>query len=440
MLLSCDCKAIIKISIVLILHFLGGIMDNITVGLFNDSFPPTIDGVANVVVNYAISIQKKYGNVVVATPRYPDVIDQYPFDVIRYPSVHVSKKIGYRAGYPFNSKIIEILMKKKIDIIHTHSPFTSAVLARVLRHYTGAPIVLTYHTKFDIDIDKRVAFNSLRKVSLKFLLSNINACDEVWVVSEGAGENLRKIGYKGDYILMENGVDYQRGKSPVNDMEILRQKHGLDGHCPVFLFVGRLMWYKGIRLTLDALKIMTDQKQEFRMIFVGSGMDSEEIMEYARELKLDDRCIFTGPIYNRDNLKTYYSIADLFIFPSTFDTNGIVIREAASCYCPSLLIRGSAAAEGIIHEETGLLTDEDEVSIAKEILKSCKDLEKLRTIGLKAGDTIYLSWDDAVEKAYERYRFILGNLEEKELKLSQGTLIGKNDKLVKNRFFRGRKN
>ena len=67
-----------------------------------------------------------------------------------------------------------------MDIIHTHCPFISTVLARTLRLESDIPVVFTYHTKFDIDIDKVVAMNPVRSASIKFLLSNINACDEVW--------------------------------------------------------------------------------------------------------------------------------------------------------------------------------------------------------------------------------------------------------------------
>lgn len=414
-------------------------MSRLTVGLFNDSFPPTIDGVANVVINYAKSIHNRLGYVVVATPHYPDVVDQYSFEVIRYPSANVSKRIGYRAGYPFSSKIVEMLMVKNIDIIHTHSPFSSAVLARVLRHYTGTPIVITYHTKFDIDISRRIAFNPLRKVSLKFLLSNINACDEVWAVSEGAGENLRKIGYKGDYLIMENGVDYQKGKSSEDDMDQLRMKLALPHHTITFLYVGRMMWYKGIKITLDALKIAKDQGENFKMIFVGDGLDAEAIKDYAKELNLEKQCIFTGSIYDRDELKIYYSIADLFLFPSTFDTNGIVIREASACSCPSILIKDSAAAEGIENDFTGILIEENKDSMAKEIIKACDDRERLKRIGKNANENIYISWDDAVEKAYRRYEFILENYQKKELKETDNPIFIREFKLVKKKILKGRR-
>ena len=178
-------------------------MKELKVGLFNDSFPPTIDGVANVTVNYARIIEEKYGEAVVATPFYPDVKDEYPFKVIRYPSIYISKNIGYRAGYPFDAKALTRLEREQFDIIHTHCPFVSTLLARMIRSVTGTPIVFTYHTKFDIDIEKAMTSDQLRKASIRFLVNNIDACDDVWVVSEGAGENLRSLGYKGEYIVMD---------------------------------------------------------------------------------------------------------------------------------------------------------------------------------------------------------------------------------------------
>lgn len=384
-------------------------MGKLTIGLFNDSFPPTIDGVANTIFNYAGIIEKKYGNAVVATPYYPDVTDDYPFEVIRYPSAYVSKKLEYRVGYPLTYRTITKLKKKKIDIIHTHCPLSSTLLARLLRYFTGVPIVFTYHTKFDIEFDRRIAFNFLRKAFIKAILANINACDEVWTVSDGAEKNLKKLGYKGNCIIMQNGTDFTKGKSSQEEIDKLLQKYNLKEDIPTFLFVGRMMWYKGIKLIIDSLKIVKDQGADYKMIFVGDGLDKKDIINYVKTCKLEDKCIFTDAVNSRKELKTYYSIANLFLFPSTFDTNGIVVKEAAACYCPSLLIEGSCAAEGIIHNHTGILTKENKESISAEILKVCSDLKRLEMIGIEAADKIYKSWDDAVEEAYKRYEIIINN-------------------------------
>ena len=384
-------------------------MKKLTVCQLNDSFPPTIDGVANVVVNYARCIQKNHGNVVVATPKYPDVTDDYPFPVVRYPSANISKRLGYRAGYPFDPIAITQIEKHRIDLIHTHCPFVSTLLARVLRHYTGAPVVFTYHTKFEYDIQRRVAFTPVRKASVKFLLSNIEACDEVWVVSEGAGQNLRSLGYTGSYLVMENGTDFARGRATQQAIDDLTRQYGLDDGLPVFLFVARMVWYKGLRLMLDGLAEAKSRGRRFYAIFVGDGMDREEVMAYAAQLGLEEDCVFPGAIRDRELLRAYFSRADLFLFTNDYDTSGIVVKEAAACSCPSLLLRGSCAAEGIVHGQNGLLTDGNPVSFANALEVAWRDPAALKQMGEDAAETVYLSWEDAVARAWERYQTVLEN-------------------------------
>ena len=114
---------------------------------------------------------------------------------------------------------------------------------------------------------------------------------------------------------------------------------------PVFLYLGRMMWYKGMRITLDALKKVREAGCDFRMVFVGGGIDRDEIVQYSESLGLSDRVFFEDPVYDREKVRAWYCRADLFLFPSTFDTNGLVVREVAACALPSVLVEGSCAAE-----------------------------------------------------------------------------------------------
>lgn len=383
--------------------------DQLSVCLLNDSFPPAIDGVANAVMNYARVIQGGLGRAVVAVPDYPGVTDDYPFPVIRYPSVDTTRIVGYRAGYPFSVRNLAALADEKPDVIHSHCPAMSTALARTLREQTGAPVVFTYHTKFDIDIRRAISGHLLQQTAIRLLVNNITACDEVWVVSRGAGENLRSLGYQGEYIVMENGVDFPRGRVPQEETEALRRELGIPRETPVYLFVGRLMWYKGIRIILDALKRQQAAGNDFRMVIVGDGMEREEIEAYAAELGLGDLCRFTGAIRDREKLRTFFSMADLFLFPSTFDTNGIVVREAAACGLASILIDGSCAAEGVVHGQNALLIQENAQSLSALLSGPGRDRAGLRRIGDRAMEELYLSWDDSVRRAYRRYGTVLEN-------------------------------
>ena len=188
-------------------------MDKHTICLLNDSFPPIIDGVANAVVNYAENIEKHHGHAVVVTPAVPGADDSgFPFPVVRYPSIDTRRLVGYVAGYPFSPETALRVREEKVELLHTHCPIASAILARSLREVVDAPLVLTYHTKYDIDIAKAVKSRLLQESAIRALVQNVNACDEVWVVSRGAGENLRSLGYEGAYTVMENGVDVPRGR------------------------------------------------------------------------------------------------------------------------------------------------------------------------------------------------------------------------------------
>ena len=378
--------------------------------LLNDSFPPNIDGVVNVVLNYADHLMKDHGvQVAVGTPEYPDAhYEQYPYPVIAYPSLDTTALMsGYRAGYPFSGKALEELGAFGPDIIHSHCPVASTILARLLREQTEAPVVFTYHTKFDIDIHRAVKLPMAAEESIRAMVANIEACDEVWVVSRGAGENLRSLGYEGDYRVMHNGVDFARGRVAEADVTQVTAGYDLPDGVPVLLFVGRMMTYKGLPLILDALKLLMDGGQDFRMVFIGKGPDKELMEKKARSLGLGDKCIFVGPVYDRDELRAWNTRADLFLFPSTFDTNGLVVREAAACGLSCVLIQGSCAAEGITDGRNGFLIDESAEAMAALLQEVCTDLPRLHAVGQHAMDEIYLSWESAVDTAYDRYGAIL---------------------------------
>lgn len=388
--------------------------EKLNVCLLNDSFPPTIDGVANAVFNYANIIDEYLGTPTVLTPYYPNVVDNYPYDVIRYPSLDTRKLFGYRAGVPIADEPFNRALDARPDILHSHCPFVSTVIARAMQRMNNVPIVFTYHTKFDIDIQKLIKGKLLQESAIKLIVDNINACDEVWVVSQGAGENLRSLGYKKDYIVMENGVDFPRGKADASDIDAVIKKYELRRDCIKFIFVGRMMWYKGIDIIINALKRIADLGYDFQMVFAGSGMDMNDIIIETKKLGIDNRCVFTGSITDRAELRALFSACDLFLFPSTFDTNGIVVREAAASEIPSILIKDSCAAEGIVDMDTGFLIENDPISMAKRLETLIASPEILRGVGQNALDKIYISWKDAVSVANDRYHTVIENYKPKE--------------------------
>ncbi|MBE6877191.1 MAG: glycosyltransferase family 4 protein [Ruminococcus sp.] len=397
--------------------------------LLNDSFPPIIDGVATAVTNYAnIMTASGRARVLVGTPRYPNAdYSGYPYTVVPYQSFDLPDIAdGYRAGNPLSVKSVSEMTKFDPDIIHVHCPAVSAVMGRILRNETNAPIVFTYHTKYDIDIARAIKSEHIQKEAVKVMITNISACDEVWTVSHGAGDSLHALGYEGDIRVVSNGVDFAKGQAEASLVAETVREFDLPENIPMFLFVGRIIKYKGLPLILDAMRRLSEQKIDYRMVFVGSGVDAPELQQTVREygISLDVRnedgnltsepgtqktgkVIFTGAVYDRNILRAWNTRADAFLFPSTYDTNGIVVREAAACGLASVLIQGSCAAEGITHGRNGWLVEENGESISALLAEISKNFDHMHQVGQQAMNEIYISWEESVMNALDRYQTVL---------------------------------
>lgn len=372
------------------------------------SYAPQIDGVANTCSNYSKYLEQNHEGALLIAPKYKTIHDN-PCDspMVKYPSIDTSKWLGYPFGFPIAPRIVSALNKSSISLLHMLDPLISAVIARELKNIYDLPTIVSYNTKFDSDIHELVKLNPIANFTIDSIINNINSCDEVWAVSNGAAENLYSLGYEGDIIIMPNGVDMPREKASLED--ITKNCSAVSGKDLVFLFVGRMIEGKGIFDIIFALQILKDKGVDFKMVFIGDGRANDELKALAKSKKVFDRCIFLGKIYDRKVLQAWYTRADLFLFPSEYDTNGLVVGEAAASGTPSLLIRGSAAAENVIDGVNGFLTKRTPHDMSTRILEVTNKPDLLNSVGKKASEDLYLSWEDATDIVYERYQIVMDN-------------------------------
>ena len=132
-------------------------------------------------------------------------------------------------------------------------------------------------------------------------------------------------------------------------------------------------------------------------------------MAYSASLGLDGCVLFSEPIRDRERIRAWYCRADLFLVPSTFDTNGLVVREAAACALASVLVAGSCAAEDVTDGESGFLIEENADSLAAKLRELLAQPEAMKRVGAGAQRKIYVSWEDAVARAYARYGDVIEN-------------------------------
>jgi glycosyltransferase involved in cell wall biosynthesis len=379
-------------------------------GQFNDSYKPVMDGVGNVVDNYAFWLNRKYGTSVVVCPEVPGYHDHEDFEVLRFQSIPTPTGSPYRIGLPgVDFSFRKELGRFDFNLVHAHCPFVSGDLAMKLARRRGIPLVTTFHSKYRDDFESMLSSPTLADLLTKRMMRFYYEADYIWVPSESTGRTLREYGYEGDYLVQENGTDVAIPSQ--EEYRRLRSKGqssvGASSEEAVLLFVGQHRWVKNIRLIVRGAAELARRGRQFRLVFVGEGHERTEIERFVHEQGIADRTVFKGLIVERERIKEIYARADLFVFPSLYDTVGIVVREAAAFGVPAVLVEGTNAAEQIRDGENGFLIQNDAESLAAKVAEVLDHRDALRRAGEGARKSIYRHWEGILDRVHDQYEHII---------------------------------
>ncbi len=378
-------------------------------GIFNDNFPPILDGVALTTQNYAYWLHEKGHEVSVITPYAPGaekVLKEVQYPVYRFPSLPIPFRHPYRYGVPFLSpSFMRQFRQMPFELVHAHCPFTTGDLAYSAAQRQGIPMVATFHSKYRQDFEHNVKSKVVVDWMVRHIVRFFEKADEVWIPLPAVEETLREYGYKGHVEVVENGNDFYTPTAKIENMRAeMREELGLLPDETMLLFVGQHIWEKNIGLILDALALIKDKP--FHLFMVGTGYAVREIRHKIKELGLSPRVTLLGNIHDRDRLKRIYAAADLFIFPSLYDTCGLVVREAAAMHTPSLMLAGSTAASAVQDGVDGFLSPAGKEEYARCIVSLMEQPEVIAKVGTKASKTISRSWENVMDEVVLRYRDI----------------------------------
>lgn len=370
-----------------------------------DSFYPQIDGPINCIVNIAKTLKNKnLADVDLLVPKYKKEVNVEGVNIFRCPTVKGPE--GYMMCLPQLDKSIKKLIRN-YDLIHVHSPFPLGRYAINVAKKYNIPTLFTIHTKYKSDFERVLKSKALQNFMLRYIMQPVNKSDYVLSVSNGASETLKEYGYKGKNIfVIRNGTDMKPCPSNEKIEKELIEKYDLKDNV-VFLFVGRIVENKNIQFSLDVLRKMKEKFDKFKFLIVGSGNYEDKLKNLVEEYNLQNNVVFVGKVIDRDVLASFYKVADLFLFPSTFDTCGIVVIEAAANKLASVLIENSCASELVENGKNGLIFPENSSVWAEELLKIVHLKSKMKNLGEEAFNSVYFKWEDVAVKYYEFYQKVL---------------------------------
>ncbi|MCH5171855.1 MAG: glycosyltransferase [Erysipelotrichales bacterium] len=380
------------------------------IGLFIDDYFPIVDGVVRVVDNYASQFAERNIPATVFCPR----CKSYDDSKLCYPVQRVASLRFLGFEYPVPTPKLTRGLKRKLleenySLFHIHSPFFMGRYALKIARKKKIPVIATFHSKFYDDFLQITKSKTLAKWLTRYVVKTFEKCDEVWAVNESSKNTLLQYGYKGNVSTMENGTHFDYPTGGENYRKDTRNKLNLGDDELVLLFVGHLIWQKNIHLILDSLKILKNEGFKFKMIFVGEGGNEKQVHKLCEKLELNDQVTFLGAIKDKEELQKIYACADLFYFPSLYDTFSLVLREASVMKIPSLLAKDSNCSEKVIDNYNGYIEEPTAECMAKRIKEICLNKEQLRQVGENASKTIPVPWNKVIDQVVIEYNKTIKN-------------------------------
>jgi glycosyltransferase involved in cell wall biosynthesis len=347
----------------------------VKIGIFTDSYLPYTSGVVRSIQSFTEELTKLGHEVFIFAPSYKN----YSRDskIFRFASITSPTNHDFSLALPFSLKFRPIIKQLNLDLIHVHSPFLLGRLGARYARKNGVPLVFTYHTMYEQyvhyvpfaqSVSKDIAHiaQSLSKdLAQKVSRDFCNLCDMVIVPTGIIADYLHQLGVNTPVNIVPTGIktkEYIKG-----DRNWLHQQYNIPPEDKILLFVGRLGQEKNIPFLLESFKIVKGKVDNTVLVIVGGGPEEEELKNKASELELGKSVIFTGSLAYIDVINCYAG-ANMFIFSSVSETQGIVIAEAKAAGLPVVAISAYGASEMIEDGRDGYLTDLNPDHFADKII------------------------------------------------------------------------
>ena len=339
------------------------------IAIFSDSALPVLNGVSISIDSLITELRHQGHSVHLFTARSRHFIDPDPH-TYRFRAIETPWTKGYPLAFPPFYRMLRRFRRHKFDVVHTHTPFTIGFVGMRWAESHGIPVVSTYHTLYDRYVHYIPYFprRYLRFKLAKHTNFYYNRVDHVITPSEAALRWIRRHSVSTPATVVPTAALARR----FYDRSETRLKLGMPANQKILLYVGRLAKEKNLSGLLEMAVLALRQDASTRLWLVGDGPYRSECISMARELGIGDKVKFVGSV-PRDQVDAYYAAADLFVFASITETQGLVVQEAMNYGLPAVAVTGGGASESIEDGVNGFAVKNDTGTFARQVLEVLHD-------------------------------------------------------------------
>ena len=305
--------------------------------MVSDVYFPRVNGVSTSIETFRRTLAAQGVEVRLVVPRYGDEPDED--GIVRVagrpvPGDREDRLVGWQA-----MQQAVLAEARSCDLIHVQTPFVAHYAGLKAGRMLGIPVVATYHTLFEEYLQHYARFvpaGWLKGLARRFSRRQCNDLDAVVVPSTAMRQRLESYGVTSPLHVLPTGIpvdQFARGEGMA-----FRLKHGIAEDRPMALFVGRVAHEKNITFLLEALLDARKLCPDVLLVIAGEGPAMGDLQAKVGELGLQQSVSFIGYLDRRQALPDCYAAADVFVFASRTETQGLVLLEAMAAGVPVIAL------------------------------------------------------------------------------------------------------
>ncbi len=327
--------------------------------MFTNSYRPIVGGVETSIIRFRKGLLAAGHDVHILAPERKNFSDDEPY-IWRLPAIEAPKQVLDGAFTPSSFEgLMELIVKSvRPHAIHSHHPFAQGFRADKIARKFGLPLIYTYHTRYDMYAAKYISFAATLAGTVvdELMQRYLQKCDHLIAPTPSIATHIAETypGLTTPVTVIPTPVDLSAYTRP-RSFDVRRQYNLQDKE--LLLYLGRIDREKNIGFLLESFAKIMRSRPRAHLLLVGHGKSIEKLQKQADSLGLGDRCTFAGGI-DHSLVPACMAAADLFVFSSLTETQGLVLIEAMAAGTPVVAVRAPGSAD-VLAEGGGVLVEED---------------------------------------------------------------------------------
>ena len=360
--------------------------------MISDVFFPRVNGVSTSIQTFRHDLAARGCETWLIAPEYP-VRWQDDERVLRQPSRYLAFDPEDRMMKSRATLAACMKLAGKVDVLHVQTPFVAHWIGIKAARELRVPVVETYHTFFEEYLHHYLPLlpaGIARAIARTFSRRQCNAADAVVAPSLELADVLQRYGVMRPIETIPTGLNLDEFAS--GDGAAFRARYGIALDRPVMLLVGRVAHEKNIGFLLEVLAEVVRSVPQVLFVIAGEGPALPGLKRAAAEARLEGHVLFVGYLDRRGALLDCYRAADVFVFASRTETQGLVLLESLALGVPVVSTAVLGTKEVLANAAGALVVREDIAEFAAAVTRVLTEPALRATLASAGREFVERQW------------------------------------------------